>query len=71
MDLVELHTSEGNARGVLPLLLGKSWGDGAVARFVANVPDVVQKLVLVCPDPEVQAQMAQALSMCMREQGSF
>jgi pimeloyl-ACP methyl ester carboxylesterase len=68
VDLVELRTSEGNARGVLPLLLGtgKSWGGGAVAGFAANVPDMAQKLVLVCPDPEVQAQMAQALSMPLR-----
>ena len=66
VDLVELHTSEGNARGVLPLLLGKSWGGGAVTRFTANVPNVVQKLVLVCPGPKVQAQTAQALSMPLR-----
>jgi hypothetical protein len=61
VDLVELRTSEGNARGVLPLLLGKSGGDGAVARFAANFLGMVQKLALACPDPEVQAQMAQAL----------
>lgn len=61
VDLVEL---EGNASGELPLLLGKSWGGGAVARFAANNPNMVQKLVLVAPGaPKVEAQGAQALSM--------
>jgi pimeloyl-ACP methyl ester carboxylesterase len=57
VDLVELHTSGTNARGVLPLLLGKSWGGGAVTRPPANPPEMVQRLVLVCPGP-VQAQTA-------------
>jgi pimeloyl-ACP methyl ester carboxylesterase len=66
MDLVELHTSDRNDRGVLPLLLGKSWGGGASARFTAKYPNMVSKLVLVCPGPAASVQTVQALSMPLR-----
>ena len=55
---------EDGGSGVVPLLLGKSWGGGAAAKFAANNPSVVGKLVLVAPAPKVStAEIVRALLM--------
>jgi len=62
--LEALMEFEGDGSGALPLLLGKSWGGGAAAKFAANNPSVVKKLVLVAPAPKgTTPEIVRALQM--------
>jgi len=52
------------------LLLGKSWGGGAVAKFAAKHGNLVERLVLVCPackDEEIAKQLTMPVLLMWAE----